>query len=193
MRLTPIVLSLAIAAATMASAGQGQRPDDQIDPRSAALVQQAQAQTAAGRYNEATDLLETALARRSAQPLRLYRSGPGRPGPAPARQGGALLCRCAADGAQRRQRARRPGRGLCPARRRRAGAPQSRAGADALPRALPAGAAARRGDPARPARRGARRPAARAGRPAAPPRPAEPPEQRRTRAGQSSTVSGQSA
>jgi len=62
MRLTPIILSVAIAAATMASAGQGQRPDDQIDPRSAALVQQAQAQTASGRYDEATDLLETALA-----------------------------------------------------------------------------------------------------------------------------------
>ena len=41
MRLTPIALSLAIAAATMASAGFGQRPDDQIDPRSAALVEQA--------------------------------------------------------------------------------------------------------------------------------------------------------
>ena len=43
MRLTPIALSLAIAAATMASAGNGQRPDDQIDPRSAALVEQARA------------------------------------------------------------------------------------------------------------------------------------------------------
>jgi Tfp pilus assembly protein PilF len=62
MRLTPIVLTLAVAAATMASAGQSQRPDDQIDPRSAALVQQAQAQSAAGRYEEANDLLETALA-----------------------------------------------------------------------------------------------------------------------------------
>jgi Tfp pilus assembly protein PilF len=62
MRFTPIILSLAIAAGTMASAGQSQRPDDQIDPRSAALVQQAQAQTASGRYNEAIDLLETALA-----------------------------------------------------------------------------------------------------------------------------------
>lgn len=62
MRLTPIVLTLAVAAATMASAGQSQRPDDQIDPRSAALVQQAQAQGAAGRYEEANDLLETALA-----------------------------------------------------------------------------------------------------------------------------------
>ena len=62
MRLTPIILSVAIAAATMASAGQGQRPDDQIDPRSASLVQQAQAQTASGRYDDAIDLLETALA-----------------------------------------------------------------------------------------------------------------------------------
>jgi Tfp pilus assembly protein PilF len=62
MRLTPIVLTLAIAAATMASAGQSQRPDDQIDPRSTALVQQAQAQTGAGRLEEANDLLETALA-----------------------------------------------------------------------------------------------------------------------------------
>jgi cytochrome c-type biogenesis protein CcmH/NrfG len=62
MRFTPIVLTLAIAAATMASAGQGQRPDDQIDPRSAALVQRAQAQSASGRYNEAIDMLETALA-----------------------------------------------------------------------------------------------------------------------------------
>ena len=62
MRLTPIALSLAIAAATMASAGQGQRPDDQIDPRSIAMVQQAGTLSAAGRHNEAIDLLETALA-----------------------------------------------------------------------------------------------------------------------------------
>ena len=62
MRLTPIALASAIALATIASAGQGQRPDDQIDPRSAALVQQALPHSAAGRYNEAIDLLETALA-----------------------------------------------------------------------------------------------------------------------------------
>ena len=62
MRLTPIALSIAIAAATLASSGQGQRPDDQIDPRSTALVQQAQALSAAGRHNEAIDLFETALA-----------------------------------------------------------------------------------------------------------------------------------
>ena len=62
MRLTPIVLTLAVAAATMASAGQSQRPDDQVDPRSTSLVQQAQQQSAAGHLDEANDLLETALA-----------------------------------------------------------------------------------------------------------------------------------
>src|SRR5690349_20583598 len=62
MRLTPIVISLGIAAASMASAGNSQRPDDQIDPRSAALVDQARARAAAGQNQEANDLLETALA-----------------------------------------------------------------------------------------------------------------------------------
>ena len=62
MRLTPIALSLAIAAATMASSAFGQRADDEIDPRSAALVQQAQGLAAAGQHNEAIDLLESALA-----------------------------------------------------------------------------------------------------------------------------------
>lgn len=62
MRLTPIALSVAIAAATMASSGFGQRPDDQINPRSVALVEQARQHTAAARYSEAIDLLETALA-----------------------------------------------------------------------------------------------------------------------------------
>ncbi|MGE0178543.1 MAG: tetratricopeptide repeat protein [Sphingomonas sp.] len=62
MRLTPIALSLSIAVATMASAGFGQRPDDVIDPRSTALVEQARSQSSASRYNEAIDLLETALA-----------------------------------------------------------------------------------------------------------------------------------
>ena len=62
MRLTPIALSLALALATMASAGHGQRPDDQIDQRSLALAQQAEALTAAAQYEQAVDLLETALA-----------------------------------------------------------------------------------------------------------------------------------
>lgn len=61
MRLTPIALSVALALATMASAGHGQKPDDQIDPRSVALTQQGQALTASGQYNEAIDVLESAL------------------------------------------------------------------------------------------------------------------------------------
>jgi len=62
MRLTPIVLTLAIAGATVASAGYGQRADDQINPRSAALVEQARPLIASGRLEEANDLLESALA-----------------------------------------------------------------------------------------------------------------------------------
>lgn len=62
MRLTPIVLTLAIAGATIASAGYGQRADDQINPRSTALVEQARTATAAGQYEQANDMLETALA-----------------------------------------------------------------------------------------------------------------------------------
>lgn len=61
MRLTPIALSVALALATMASAGHGQRPDDQIDPRSMALLQQGQALTASGQFNQAIDVLESAL------------------------------------------------------------------------------------------------------------------------------------
>lgn len=62
MRLTPSALTVAIALATVASAGHGQKPDDQIDARSVALAQEAQALHAAAKYQEATDLLETALA-----------------------------------------------------------------------------------------------------------------------------------
>jgi len=61
MRLAPVALCLAIAAATIASTGQGQ-PAKPVDPRSAALVQQAVAHGQAGRHSEAVDLLETALA-----------------------------------------------------------------------------------------------------------------------------------
>jgi Tfp pilus assembly protein PilF len=62
MRLMPIALSAAIALATVASAGHGQRPDSQIDPRSVALTKQGEVLTAAGKFNEAIDVLETALA-----------------------------------------------------------------------------------------------------------------------------------
>ena len=62
MRFTPIALSAAIVLATLASAGQGQRADDQIDARSTALAESAQGLSAAGRHNEAIDALESALA-----------------------------------------------------------------------------------------------------------------------------------
>lgn len=61
MRLTPIALSVALALATMASAGQGQEPSEQIDRRSVTLVQQGQALTASEQYDAAIDAMETAL------------------------------------------------------------------------------------------------------------------------------------
>jgi Tfp pilus assembly protein PilF len=61
MRLTPVTLALAIAAATVASAGHGQKADDQIDVRSVALQRQGEALTASGQYDAAIDALETAL------------------------------------------------------------------------------------------------------------------------------------
>jgi len=62
MRLTPVALTAAILLATVGSAGRGQKPDDQIDARSVALTQQAQGLSGQGRFQEATDLLESALA-----------------------------------------------------------------------------------------------------------------------------------
>lgn len=61
MRLTPIALSISLALATMASAGHGQKPDSQIDPRSMALVQQGQALVSSQQYDAAMDVLESAL------------------------------------------------------------------------------------------------------------------------------------
>lgn len=61
MRLTPIALSAALVLATMASAGQGQKPDDQIKPASIALVEEGRALSASGQYDKAIDLIETAL------------------------------------------------------------------------------------------------------------------------------------
>ena len=62
MRLTPIALSAAIMVATLATAGFSQKPDNQVDARSVALTQQAEALNAQGHYSEARDLLESALA-----------------------------------------------------------------------------------------------------------------------------------
>ena len=61
MRLTPLVLVFGLAASSMAVPGVSQRPDDQLTPRSVALVKQGEASLAAGKYVEADDLFEAAL------------------------------------------------------------------------------------------------------------------------------------
>jgi Tfp pilus assembly protein PilF len=62
MRFSPIAVALSLALATVSSGGFTQKPDDQIDARSVALVAQGQAALAAGNPMGAADLLETALA-----------------------------------------------------------------------------------------------------------------------------------
>jgi tetratricopeptide (TPR) repeat protein len=62
MRISKRFLLLGAVAALVASPVVGQRPDNQILPRSVELQQQARAQIAAGKLIEASDLLETALA-----------------------------------------------------------------------------------------------------------------------------------
>jgi tetratricopeptide (TPR) repeat protein len=62
MRFSPIALALSLALATVSSGVQGQKPDDQINPRSIALLQQAEAARKAGDLKTAGELLETALA-----------------------------------------------------------------------------------------------------------------------------------
>jgi tetratricopeptide (TPR) repeat protein len=62
MRLTPFVLCLGLAASTLPMAVVGQRPDDQIAPQSVALMKQGETLLAQGKYIEADDALETALA-----------------------------------------------------------------------------------------------------------------------------------
>ena len=59
MRLFPIVLALGLVASTSV---QGQAPDDQLNPRSVALLKQGEAALAAGNFSEADDAFETALA-----------------------------------------------------------------------------------------------------------------------------------
>lgn len=61
MRLTPFVLCLGLAASTLSVAVVGQRPDDQIAPKSIELLQQGQTLMAQGKLVEADDALETAL------------------------------------------------------------------------------------------------------------------------------------
>ncbi len=62
MRYTAIAVALGLAAASLSTSLQAQRPDDQIDAKSLALLQQGRAAKAAGNLEGATDLLETAVA-----------------------------------------------------------------------------------------------------------------------------------
>ena len=66
MRFSPLVLTLGLAASAMSVAVSGQnpavRPDDQVSPRSIALLKAGEAAMVAGNYAAAEDQLETALA-----------------------------------------------------------------------------------------------------------------------------------
>ena len=62
MRFGPVAVALSLMLATVSSIGFGQRPDNQIDPRSMALLKEGQAALAVGRLEEAENTLETALA-----------------------------------------------------------------------------------------------------------------------------------
>lgn len=62
MRISVRLLALGVAATLVGSPVVGQRPDNQILPRSVELQQQARALAGTGKLVEAADLLETALA-----------------------------------------------------------------------------------------------------------------------------------
>lgn len=62
MRLSPLVLAFGLAASSLAVPVVGQKPDDQIAPRSVELLKQGEAALAAGKLIEADDALEAALA-----------------------------------------------------------------------------------------------------------------------------------
>ncbi|WP_260599111.1 tetratricopeptide repeat protein [Sphingomonas endolithica] len=62
MRYSSVAAAVALTLVTVSTSLHGQRPDDQINPRSLALLAQGRAAQAAGNLDGATDLLETALA-----------------------------------------------------------------------------------------------------------------------------------
>ena len=61
MRFSPLMLMLGLATSTLAIPAAGQRPDDQISPRSLEFSKKGEAALAAGNYLAADDALETAL------------------------------------------------------------------------------------------------------------------------------------
>jgi Tfp pilus assembly protein PilF len=62
MRFTSVAIAASLALVSISTSLHGQRPDDQIDSRSMALLQEGKAARAAGNLDGATDLLETAVA-----------------------------------------------------------------------------------------------------------------------------------
>jgi len=62
MRLSPLVLAFGLAASSLAVPVVGQKPDDQISPKSIELQKKGEAALAAGRLMDADDAFETALA-----------------------------------------------------------------------------------------------------------------------------------
>ncbi len=62
MRALSPVLIAGVAVALAATSATGQRPDDQISPRSVELLRQGNAHLAAGKFIEADEAFETALA-----------------------------------------------------------------------------------------------------------------------------------
>lgn len=61
MRVSSVAIAATLALASISASLSGQRPDDQLDPKSIELVSQARAARAAGDLERATDLLETAV------------------------------------------------------------------------------------------------------------------------------------
>jgi Tfp pilus assembly protein PilF len=62
MRCSPIALALSLTLLTVSSGVNGQRADDQINPKSLALLSEGQNQLHAGNFTAANDALESALA-----------------------------------------------------------------------------------------------------------------------------------
>lgn len=62
MRFSPAALVFALGLVTLSSSSFGQRRDDQVNPRSLALLHQGEALRAAGNFAGAEDMLESALA-----------------------------------------------------------------------------------------------------------------------------------
>nr|WP_047168220.1 tetratricopeptide repeat protein [Sphingomonas sp. Y57] len=62
MRFSPVAIALSLTLAAVSSGVNGQKADDQINPKSLALLNEGQAALKAGNLQGANDALETALA-----------------------------------------------------------------------------------------------------------------------------------